>query len=65
MKDKFELYQENGVREYWIMEPLDEFIIVYYFNESGKYVGLPPATKNIKSVIFPQLDFELTGILQN
>ncbi|WP_042346219.1 Uma2 family endonuclease, partial [Capnocytophaga canis] len=28
MKNKFELYQESGVEEYWIVNPTDENILV-------------------------------------
>ncbi len=38
MKDKFEVYEENGVREYWIVEPNDRVIFVYVLNEQGKYI---------------------------
>ena len=32
MKDKFEVYQENGVREYWLVEPNDRAVFVYVLN---------------------------------
>ncbi len=41
MKDKFEIYQEAGVEEYWLIEPNDEFILVYTLQE-GIYVGSSP-----------------------
>ncbi|WP_042006912.1 Uma2 family endonuclease, partial [Capnocytophaga canis] len=36
MKNKFELYQESGVEEYWIVNPTDENILVNVL-EDGKY----------------------------
>jgi Uma2 family endonuclease len=44
MKEKFEIYEENGVQEYWVVFPDFQTIQVYRLNEEGKYVGLPPAT---------------------
>ena len=44
MKEKFELYQYAGVIEYWLVNPQDEFIIIYTLNTKGKYVGSKPYT---------------------
>ncbi|MCF8372369.1 MAG: Uma2 family endonuclease [Bacteroidales bacterium] len=37
LKDKFDIYQEHGVREYWIVNPNDENVTVFDLNENGKY----------------------------
>ncbi len=60
MKNKFEVYEENGVKEYWIADPTSEVIFVYLLNEENKYIGLPPFTleDQITSHVFP--DFELS-----
>lgn len=42
-KDKFELYEENGVLEYWMVSPMEETILVYDRNAEGKYLGRQPA----------------------
>lgn len=44
MKDKFQIYQENGVKEYWIIQPEDKTLLIYILNEEGKYIGLAPLT---------------------
>lgn len=31
---KLMLYQENGVREYWIVDPKNEKVLIYFFDES-------------------------------
>lgn len=36
---KFELYEEAGVKEYWIAYPAEENIAVFILNEKGKYDG--------------------------
>jgi len=35
--EKFSLYEESGVKEYWIAHPKDEAITVYLLQEDGKY----------------------------
>lgn len=42
MKDKFEVYQENGVKEYWLVNSTEEAIFVYVLNEAGVFIGLKP-----------------------
>jgi len=37
IKDKFEIYQEHGVREYWIVNPNDENVNVFVLDQNGKY----------------------------
>ncbi len=41
-RDKFELYQENGVLEYWIISLPEETIYAYDLNDQGIYVGRQP-----------------------
>jgi Uma2 family endonuclease len=36
-RDKFNIYQEHGVREYWIVNPNDENVNVFVLDENGKY----------------------------
>ncbi|MHA3044762.1 Uma2 family endonuclease [Riemerella anatipestifer] len=38
MKNKFKLYEEYGVKEYWIITPLDEIVYIHTL-ENGKYKG--------------------------
>jgi len=37
LKDKFEIYQEHGVREYWIVNPNDENVNVFVLGDDGKF----------------------------
>jgi Uma2 family endonuclease len=32
MNTKFELYDENGVKEYWLIEPNDKVVFMYTLN---------------------------------
>jgi Uma2 family endonuclease len=37
MYDKFLLYEESGVREYWIVHPKDKSVHVFHLQDNGKY----------------------------
>jgi Uma2 family endonuclease len=54
IKDKFQIYQENGVTEYWIVNPSDENVSVFVLNENGKYhlVGMYAEDDKIPVNIF-------------
>ena len=60
---KFNLYQEAGVKEYWIIEPLDKIILVYTL-VNGEFIGLKPQVEgeNIKSPLFPELDIAIEDV---
>ena len=64
MKDKFELYEEAAVREYWLVHPLDESVQIYVLNEAERYIGLPPATEVARSAIFPELSVDLAEVFR-
>jgi len=63
---KFDLYEENGVKEYWIVEPAENSIFVYTL-QNGKYIGLKPSIEGSKitSPLYPDLDFEIEKIFEN
>jgi Uma2 family endonuclease len=39
IKLKYELYEEAGVKEYWIIYPEEESLAVFLLNEKGRYDG--------------------------
>jgi Uma2 family endonuclease len=60
---KFNLYQEAGVKEYWIIEPNDKIILVYTLI-NNEFIGLKPQVEgeNIKSPLFPELEIALEDV---
>lgn len=66
MNIKFDLYQENGVREYWLVNTTEKAIFVYVLQD-GKYIGLKPFIEdsNIQSTIFPELNFLVKEAFDN
>jgi|JI10StandDraft_1071094.scaffolds.fasta_scaffold59602_2 Uma2 family endonuclease len=63
---KFDLYEENGVKEYWIVEPAENSIFVYTL-QNGKYIGLKPFIEDqqMKSPLFPELNFEIKKVFED
>lgn len=65
--DKFLIYQQNGVREYWIVNPNDENVSVFLLNENGQYqfVGMYGGDDQVPVNIFNgELAIDLTEVFK-
>lgn len=64
MQEKFLLYERSGVKEYWLVFPLDSVIDVYALNEDNKYErsGLYQYPDKIKVGILADLEIDLSLI---
>jgi len=60
MKQKYEVYEEAGVKEYWLINPLDKVTFIYTLNDDGTFVGQKPVivTEPLTSYIFPDLQID-------
>ena len=68
VKDKFEIYQKHGVREYWIVNPNDENVNVFVLDKDGKYQlkGMYAGDDKIPVSIFKgELKIDLTEVFLN
>lgn len=66
MKTKKELYEENQVREYWIIDPDHETVILYFLQQDGVY-SLPKIILSddlAASQIFPDLSVNLSKLFE-
>ncbi len=63
MNEKFNLYEENGVKEYWIVSP-DSNAVDQYFLSDGKYTrkDLFVNGQKFHSIVFPDLLINLEDI---
>ena len=65
MTIKFDLYEENGVQEYWIVNPSEKDVHIYTLS-NGKYIGSRPyiMETELQSATFPDLKFEVDKIFE-
>ena len=64
LKQKFEVYQESGVKEYWLLLSAEKTVIVYTLNETGVYVGSKPYTEEdiVISSHFPGNEIDMSYV---
>lgn len=65
MDIKFDLYEENGVQEYWIVNPNEKTIAIFVL-QKGKYSGIQPLIydSKLESPTFPKLKFAVKKIFK-
>ena len=64
LKNKFDLYEEKGVQEYWLVDPTNQIVQVFTIEEGGTY-GRPAIydpTDQVKVGIFPDLVIDLPAV---
>lgn len=63
MDYKFDLYQEAGVQEYWLVYPEERSINIFVLKD-GEYIGLKPKSEGqiLTSSLFPELRADVDTI---
>ena len=64
MKEKFYIYEHYGVKEYWIVFPIEKTVMVFRLTGNGTY-GKPEtyiSTDTIRVGLFNDLDIDLSEI---
>lgn len=66
MDIKYDLYEENGVLEYWIVNPSEKTISIFVL-QNNKYIGIKPLIYDSKLVspTFPKLKFAVKKIFES
>jgi Uma2 family endonuclease len=66
LNEKFNLYESVGVREYWVVFPLDKAIQVFLLQPDGKYdKGTLYATGKVPIHIFNGIEIDLNEIFDS
>ncbi|RMG66419.1 MAG: Uma2 family endonuclease [Bacteroidetes bacterium] len=68
LHEKFDLYQNAGVPEYWVVFPFERSVVVYHRNEEGRYQAVQPqpftAPGTVTSLTFPALNIDLGALFE-
>jgi Uma2 family endonuclease len=62
LNEKFDVYEEAGVGEYWVVHPREQTVLVYTLGGNGKYQGiLKPYTRRdkVQPITLPELVIDL------
>ena len=67
MSDKFELYQNAGIPEYWLVDPERETVVIYQLGEDQQYFTRQPFTSGdtLTSPLLKGLKIELNEIFES
>lgn len=63
MRNKYDLYEEYGVKEYWIIFPHEQVLQIYTL-KNGKYIALRPLVPSdiITSELWKEMDFDVAKL---
>jgi len=61
MFQKFQIYEQAGVKEYWVVYPYEQ-VIHQYTLEGDKFQALPIAEKTIKSQVLKGFEVDMDTI---
>lgn len=64
MRDKYAVYEESKIKEYWLIDPANEAGIIYRLDKKGKYYGSPFYTsgQQMESKVIKGFKFDLNLI---
>lgn len=65
LREKFDVYEEAGVKEYWVVYPQEQTVLVYFLGPDGKYSGLLKPyvqTDLVTSHVLPELTMNLAEV---
>lgn len=66
LQNKYEVYEESGVKEYWIIQPEDQTLMVYTLvNNKFQPSRLLTSGDEISSIVIPGLAFNLEDLFDH
>jgi Uma2 family endonuclease len=66
MQEKFDAYEDAGVREYWVVQPEYDNVLVYTLNEQGRFIGQRAydESNTITPTMFQDLKIDLHEVFE-
>ena len=67
LHEKYDLYEQCKVKEYWIVNPNDKSLNIFLLNEKSKFVASKPLTYGdiVESKVLPGLALDLNEVFQD
>lgn len=67
LHEKYNICEQAGVKEYWIVHPTEKTLMVFFLNEGGKYVPTKPLTTGdvVQSKVLPGLSLDLNEVFED
>jgi Uma2 family endonuclease len=64
VRDKYELYEEAGVKEYWIVSPTEQNLVVFLLTQEGKFGNGKMYTNGdkLETAVVPGFSIDVTEI---
>ena len=64
---KYLVYEEFGVKEYWVISPDEKTFLKYTFNENGRYIPskLFTLSEKITSAVLPGFELDLDEVFED
>lgn len=66
LKNKYEVYEESGVQEYWVIYPGQRTIHIFRLNSDGVFISLRPLTEEdvLETPVLPGFRLEVAEIFR-
>ena len=67
MREKFDLYEAHGVREYWLVHPFEQLVEVFELGEDGRYARAKKFfdSEKMPVTLFPGLELDLAQVFES
>jgi Uma2 family endonuclease len=63
LKNKYDVYEQTGVKEYWVVSPQDEYVIIHTLHNNG-FISTRQLVQGdyIKSTVLPGFSLDITEL---
>ncbi len=67
LHEKYNICEQAGVKEYWVVHPTEKTLTIFYLSDEGKYVPTKPLTMGdvVQSKVLPGLSLDLNEVFED